>query len=83
MAYRHKFVGRQFWDNGGDAGHVIPSYNVADVSITQKLVFGPVRMSLGMHVQNLWSRRYFSYAHTYGVFPQPPVNCLLNLRLEI
>lgn len=83
MAYRHKFVGRQFWDNGGDAGHVIPSYNVADVSITQKLVFGPVRMSLGLHVQNLWNRRYFSYAHTYGVFPQPPVNCLLNLRLEI
>ncbi len=83
MAYRHKFAEKQFWANRGDAGHVIPSYNVADVSITQKLVFGPVRMSLGLHIQNLWNRRYFSYAHTYGVFPQPPVNCLLNLRLEI
>ncbi len=83
IAYRHKFVGKQFWDNDGDAGHIIPPYNVADVSVTQKVVLGPVRMSLSLHVQNLWNRQYFSYAHAYGVFPQPPLNCLLGLRLEI
>lgn len=99
ISYRHKFVGRQFWDNSGDAGHVIPSYNIADVSITQRINLpvipnsvipgsdpgSPprrVRMSLGLHIQNLWNRQYFSYAHAYGVFPQPPLNCLLSLRLE-
>lgn len=83
ISYRHKFVGRQFWDNSGDESHVIPSYNVGDASIVQKFTFGPVRMSLGLHVQNLWNNSYFSYAHACGVFPQPPINCLLALRLEI
>lgn len=78
----HKFVGKQYWDNTGNTGHMIPAYNAADLSLTQTIWMHRTRLNLGLYVQNLWNNYYFAYAHAYGVFPQAPRNYMFRLRFE-
>lgn len=74
----HKFVSRQFWDNTGNPGHVIPAYDQADIALRYKWT----RAGVNLHINNLWNKEYFAYAHSFGVFPQATRNCMAEVYFE-
>lgn len=79
----HKFVGKQFWDNSGNSGHLIPAYNTATLSIDRDFYPGKGIMNISFVIDNLWNNFYYSYAYAWGVFPQPPRTVCVRVRYNL
>ncbi len=87
-----KYVGRQYWDNTGNADREIPAYTVTHLSVSHEFSLRTGRLGLSGYVSNLFNKRYYADAWVYrahftdgswyqeeGVFPQAPRNFILKL----
>ena len=87
-----KYVGSQYWDNTGSSERQIPSYLVADLSVSHEFDVKGGMLALSGYLDNILNSRYYADAWVYrahfqdgswyqeeGVFPQAPVNFMLRL----
>jgi iron complex outermembrane receptor protein len=81
------YVGAQFMENdeGNTLGTKIPAYTVTDL----KLVYRDGPWSVGAAINNLFGRKYYSYAvrssfvaDRYNVYPLPERNASINVKYE-
>lgn len=92
LALDGKYIGRQYWDNTECKDRSIPGYFVSNLSLTHEFSIGGGFLGLGMYVNNLWGKRYYSYAavsrETYadgswyqweGLRPQAPRSAMFKL----
>lgn len=88
-----KFVGKQYWDNTQTSSRCIPSYFVANVSLSHEFSLRYGVLGLGAYVNNALNTRYYADAWVYrayfkaedynhqeeGVFPQAPINFMFKV----
>ncbi len=88
-----KYVGKQYIDNTQRKEMMIPSYSVANLSLSHQFMMKHGSLELSGYVNNIFNNLYYAAgwrwegytqsedALTYGigVYPQPPVNFMLKV----
>ena len=85
-----KYVGKQYWDNTGCADRCIPSFFVADLSLSHSFPLPGGSLGVSVYVNNLLNREYYAYAWVYrawdsgeyveaGLYPQAPRNLMVKI----
>ena len=85
-----KYVGKQYWDNTGNADRCIPSYFVTDLSLSHSFPLRTGSIGVSLYVNNLLNREYYAYAWVYrawdngeymeaGLYPQATRNVMVKL----
>ncbi len=88
-----KFVGKQYLDNTGREEMAVPSYFIANLSLSHEFSLNHGVIGLSGYVNNLFSRLYYAagwrwegytmaddtLSYGIGVYPQPPANFMLKL----
>ncbi len=85
-----KYVGKQYWDNTGNADRCIPSYFVTDLSLSHSFQLRTGSIGVSLYVNNLLNREYYAYAWVYrawdngeymeaGLYPQATRNVMVKL----
>ncbi|MBE9661669.1 TonB-dependent receptor [Mucilaginibacter myungsuensis] len=90
-----KYVGRQYLDNTSTKSRSLDDYLITDVRLNYNFAFKGVKnVGVGLLVNNVFSKRYWSDGATYpgisgGVvenynyfFPQAPINFLASLNVK-
>lgn len=93
LTLKYKHVGRQYWDNTGNSGRMVPSYSTLALSAAHSFNIRKSILTIAFEANNILDRQYYAYAwvwraivdgkpyQTEGVFPQAPFNSNLTLRL--
>ena len=85
-----KYVGKQYWDNTGNADRCIPAFFVSDLSLSHSFPLPTGSLSVSLYVNNILNREYYAYAWVYrawegseyveaGLYPQAPRNLMVKL----
>ena len=85
-----KYVGKQYWDNTGNADRCIPSFFVTDLSLSHSFPLPAGSFGVSLYVNNLLNRAYYAYAWVYrawsgseyveaGLYPQAPRNVMVKM----
>ena len=85
-----KYVGKQYWDNTGNAERCIPSFFVMDLSWNHSFLLPTGALGVALYVNNLLNREYYAYAWVYrawqgseyleaGLYPQATRNVMIKL----
>ena len=85
-----KYVGKQYWDNTGNADRCIPSFFVTDLSLSHSFPLPTGSLGVSLYVNNLLNREYYAYAWVYrawegaeymeaGLYPQAPRNLMAKV----
>ena len=93
ITLRYKYVGRQYWDNTGDASRMVPAYSTVGLSAAHCFDIRKMKLTLCAEADNLLDSQYYAYAwvwraivdgrpyQTEGVFPQAPVGLRLSINV--
>lgn len=93
ISLRYKYVGRQYWDNTGDASRMVPAYSTLGVSAAHCFNIRKMKLTLSAEADNVLDCQYYAYAwvwramvddrpyQTEGVFPQAPFNSRLSINI--
>lgn len=95
IAFISKYVGRQYLDNTSTKSRSLSEYLVNDVRLNYNFKFKGVKnVGIGLLVNNVFSKRYWSDGATYPdieggkvlnynyFFPQAPINFLASLNVK-
>ncbi len=93
LAIEGKYVGKQYIDNTQRPEMKIPSYFVANLSLSHEFRLGGGTLGLSFYVNNLFNHLYYAAGWRWeeydpatgtvssyvGVYPQPPVNFMAKV----
>ena len=97
ISLKSKYVGKQYYDNTGNASRSLPAYWSAGFRCAQQVPFKRVQQAtLSLYVDNLFNRKYIDNAWVYraafadgspdytetGLFPQAEINFTLSLSIR-
>ncbi|MBR5255172.1 MAG: TonB-dependent receptor [Bacteroidales bacterium] len=85
-----KYVGKQYWDNTGNADRCIPAYYFVDLSLSHSFPLPTGSLGVALYVNNLLNREYYASAWVYrawdggeymeaGIYPQATRNAMVKL----
>ena len=60
-----KYVGRQYWDNTGNADRCIPAFFVTDLALSHSFKMPVGNLGIALYVNNLLNLEYYAYAWVY------------------
>jgi iron complex outermembrane receptor protein len=93
ISWNGKYVGKQYLDNTGRDNLAVPEYFVAGLSASQEFKLRHGDLHLSAYVNNLFNRQYYAAGWRWesydeasgdiatgsGVYPQAPINFMLEL----
>ena len=82
MEWATKWVGRQYFDNSGSDGALIPAYSVSDFTASYTMQTGRLRLTFSAVAGNVFNLQYYAYACVSGVYPAAPANFAFKVKAE-
>ena len=93
ISWNGKYVGKQYLDNTGRDNLAVPEYFLAGLSASQEFKLRHGDLHLSAYVNNLFNRQYYAAGWRWesydeasgdiatgsGVYPQAPINFMLEL----